>query len=198
MAFVSYATTNIDRLVSLYKAAMDARRILVVDPYTAFVLDALGDQACLPQPEWNRNFRIWFSPGRHTDTIAASRELARFAKHKISTEEVQARRQRIVIRNIHATRTRFAAAATSADTVFVHSLWRGWLRDTEMAFWMTHDIEPCLLHSSGHAGRADLARFAAAFPGAAIVPIHTADPEAYRELFGDRCRLLADHEACEI
>jgi ribonuclease J len=50
--FVSWSAQNIDRTVTLYRACLKAGRTLVVDLYTAEVLEMLGEFGKLPQPDW--------------------------------------------------------------------------------------------------------------------------------------------------
>ena len=52
-----------------------------------------------------------------------------------------------------------------------------------------------IIHTSGHAGVHDLRRLAAAVASKALVPIHTAQPRGYREIFrqcqsSPRCRMV--------
>ncbi|PWR17608.1 hypothetical protein [Zavarzinia compransoris] len=47
---------NIDRAVTLYRACLKAGRTLVVDLYTAEVMDALAEFGRLPRPGW-RNLK---------------------------------------------------------------------------------------------------------------------------------------------
>lgn len=70
----------------------------------------------------------------------------------------------------------------------IWSMWPGYLQDERMlefrAFLERHEIPLTVLHASGHATVADLARLAEAMPTERIVPIHTAHPERFAEVFG--------------
>lgn len=46
--FVAWSAQNIDRTVTLYRACLRSSRTLVVDLYTAEVMEALADLAKLP------------------------------------------------------------------------------------------------------------------------------------------------------
>ena len=52
--FVAWSAQNIDRTVTLYRACLKTGRTLVVDLYTAEVLEMLGEFGKLPQPDWSR------------------------------------------------------------------------------------------------------------------------------------------------
>ena len=60
--FAFLSSQNIDRLVSLYKAAVKTERLLVVDIYTANVLAGLKDLAHIPFPSAGfPNVRVYFA-----------------------------------------------------------------------------------------------------------------------------------------
>ena len=50
--FVSWSAQNIDSTVTLYRACLKTGRTLVVDLYTAEVLETLGEFGKLPRPDW--------------------------------------------------------------------------------------------------------------------------------------------------
>jgi ribonuclease J len=50
--FVTWSAQNIDRTVTLYRACLKTGRTLVVDLYTAEVMEMLGEFGKLPQPDW--------------------------------------------------------------------------------------------------------------------------------------------------
>ena len=54
MILISTSSQNIDRLVTIFKAAKQTDRRLIIDFYTAEVLDRLKDYARLPQASWRR------------------------------------------------------------------------------------------------------------------------------------------------
>jgi len=60
-----------------------------------------------------------------------------------------------------------------------------------------YNIPKVSIHTSGHAGIADLKRFAEAIKPQKIVPIHTFEPDKYKELFGN-AELHADGEYWEV
>src|SRR5580704_555251 len=55
--FVAWSAQNVDRTVTLYRACLKAGRTLVVDLYTAEVMEALAEFGNLPRPGWN-NLRV--------------------------------------------------------------------------------------------------------------------------------------------
>jgi ribonuclease J len=51
--FVAWSAQNVDRTVTLYRACLKTGRTLVVDLYTAEVMEALAGFGKLPRPGWN-------------------------------------------------------------------------------------------------------------------------------------------------
>jgi len=60
VVFVTAASQNIDRLVTLFRAAKRVHRKFIIDLYTAEVLDNLTDYPCLPKTNWP-DIRVAFS-----------------------------------------------------------------------------------------------------------------------------------------
>jgi ribonuclease J len=48
--FVTWSAQNVDRTVTLYRACLKAGRTLVVDLYTAEVMEAVAEFGRLPRP----------------------------------------------------------------------------------------------------------------------------------------------------
>jgi ribonuclease J len=55
--FVAWSAQNVDRTVTLYRASLKTGRTLVVDLYTAEVMEALADFGKLPRPGW-KNLKV--------------------------------------------------------------------------------------------------------------------------------------------
>jgi len=197
LTFISYSSQNIDRIISIYKACIKIKKIFVIDPYTAYVLDKIKDLGSIPQPKWNKNFRIFFVSDRNTRKIAYNNELYQFKYEKITEKEIKDNRENIIIRNSFNIRKKFEYLINPKDTQLVYSQWKGYLKN-EKKFWDRHEITPDFIHSSGHAYVSELAEFAKALNPKKIIPIHTFAPDKFREYFRDKVLLLRDREKIEI
>ncbi len=189
---VACSSQNIDRLVSVYKACVRSDRILVINPYTAFILDQLkGVSPRLPQYNWGKNIRVFFAPNRHTETMAEDGSLFRFKSAKITYDEVLSARSRLVIKNSFRVSRTLADRGNLKDAVLIYSMWEGYLAN-DGEFWDQHSVQVVKIHSSGHASEEHLQAFASALNPKRIVPIHTDRPDLYQKCFGDRVCPLAD------
>jgi len=200
------SSQNLDRLVSASRAARHAKRTLVIDLCTAFVLNALAKLS--PRiPQYDREgVRVKFYLYQQKLLAAAGRKdfdlAVRRSGHGIKAEEIAAnpggflmlgRANSILPRLLK----RLAANDGLRGLRMIWSMWEGYLERDSMLQTLceTHGIELLRIHTSGHAGVADLQRLAAAINPRMIVPIHTFHPGRYRELFGDRVRMLSDGES---
>ena len=77
----------------------------------------------------------------------------------------------------------------------IYSLWEGYLVQERLKpfhAWLTrHEIPLVQIHTSGHASVRDLQRLARAIQPRQLVPVHSAEPGRFAELF-DRVALKAD------
>jgi len=61
IVLVTTASQNIERLVTIFRAAKRTGRILIIDIYTAEVLDSLKDYPRIPKSSWE-GIRVSLSP----------------------------------------------------------------------------------------------------------------------------------------
>ncbi len=73
------------------------------------------------------------------------------------------------------------------NTCIIHSQWEGYLKDDryqKVSHWVKQQgIQFHQVHTSGHASIEDLRRFAHAMAPKTLVPIHSAVPERFDELY---------------
>jgi ribonuclease J len=181
--FVACSSQNIDRLVSIYKACAESGRIFVIDPYTAFILDKLKEiSSSIPQSSWDDTIRIFFVPSRYTKKMAGNKSLFKFKSAKITYEQMQADRERLLIKDSYLTRTIFAKKKGLSDSKLIYSMWDGYLKEAK-PFWDKNNVPIIEIHASDHAYIEDLQKFAKALKPKALVPIHTFEAARYSEFF---------------
>jgi ribonuclease J len=195
------AAQNIDRLVTVYRACKRAGRTLVVDLYTATMAAATGNEN-IPQPGFPR-LRIYV-PNRQRILVKESRQFERVNsvhRHRIYLGEIQEKRDELVMLIQGSTLAELARADCLEGAAAIWSLWRGYLDQPSGArvtrLLDEHAVPLTCLHSSGHAHVEDLQALAAALAPARVVPIHSAAPERFEQLFA-RVEAHADGEWWEI
>lgn len=126
MYFLACSSQNIDRLVSVYRACKRTGRIFVIDPYTALILHKLKKiSSHIPQFDWGENIGIFFVPNRSTNRMAEDKSLFRFKSAKITYEQMEEIRGKLVIKDSSLTRQIFSKKKHLQETTLVYSLWEG-------------------------------------------------------------------------
>jgi ribonuclease J len=193
--FVAWSAQNVDRTVTLYRAAKRAGRTLVVDLYTAEVLELLADHGRLPRA------------GMENIKVVITAAMARMYKRKgmsefvdrmatggrgISARSLNAKADRWVIMLRESLMRDYAKCGVvpTGEDAWCWSMWRGYLASlgAPLVEWLA-TAKPIHLHTSGHASPADLLRFAEAMQAKRMVPIHSFTWDSDGDGFPSMCRL---------
>ncbi|MPY73442.1 MAG: MBL fold metallo-hydrolase [Alphaproteobacteria bacterium] len=187
LALVWTSSQNIDRLVTIVRACRQTGRQLIIDLYTAEVLQATGNPN-IPQGTWD-GVRVFLTHGQRR-TVKEHRLfdlVRRYKGNRIFPENLATEAAQSVILFRPALRRELDAAGCVDRARLAYSLWEGYLRDprqTPLLAWLTErGITMETIHTSGHASPRDLARFAQAIDPRYLVPIHTFAPDNFDALF---------------
>lgn len=192
---------NVDRLVSLFKAARRSGHDLVIDAYAALVL-AATERDTIPQASWD-GIRVYLPRGQRRRIIETGRFdlLAPLKPHRIYADELAQRPDELVIPFRQSMIRELEDIGVPPDSGLIWSMWRGYL-DAENArplhaFCERHNLGFASVHASGHAAIDDLQWLVDAMHPQRVVPIHTDAPWAYPGWFA-RTELRADGEWFEV
>ena len=184
VAAVMASSTNLNRLVTLYKAAVRTGRELVVPPHVGLLTMATGNPN-LPNFKYFKSFKKWDERDTRDHAVLPGAVLAEPGRY-------------VVLLKTAITEAMLANGLFCADASFVYSMWGGYKKQEQMATMLAKIKRTGTrmddIHTSGHADVPTLKRFAAAMNADRIVPIHTEHPERYRELFGSTVEQHADGE----
>ena len=200
--FVSWSGQNIDRTVTLYRAAKRTGRTLVIDLYTADVLDTISNGTRLPRTGFP-NLKIAVTRGLRGFYRRIGRDefVARMVPHGLSARRLAQCRHVIMLRRGLLADYQRAGVVPTAEDAFNYSMWRGYLSEpyhAEALEWCRAcGAEIAYIHTSGHASPADLRAFAAAICPKVTVPVHGVKWDEESHGFGAICR-LADAEPIAI
>ena len=195
---------NIDRAVSVYRAAVASGRELVIDAYQAYVLMTLRD-VCPEAPQFDSpSVRVKFIPyrvARLKDAGFWNLACKMSRAGKVSLEQLAANPSGFVYltRSSGATVKLLHSLARTRRPTIVWSQWSGYLKKGGPVprFCEELGIKPKIIHSGGHAHPTDLGDLAHRLHASAVVPIHTeAAPQ-----FGDfiqNVQVVNDGEAVEV
>ena len=179
--FVSWASTNIDRTVTLYRACKQSGRVLVPDLYCMLVLMRLNEFAQIPQPEWKGGHMRAVATRKMMDLMKRLGEpglIEYLKKHRaaMSANKLPATPEKWVImaRSSLVDDYRKKGVVPTEDDAWVWSLWNGYL-EQESTLPMREFFAPCqkaYIHSSGHASLDVLQKFAKAMQPKMLIPVH--------------------------
>lgn len=178
---------NLDRLVTVYRAAVRSGRECVVDLYGATV--AAATRSTIPQPGFDV-LRVYV-PNRQRVLVKRSGEFDRvqwITPDRVYLEELAAEPQKFLFHVPSSTaRELIKHGVLDSRGVVVWSLWDGYLEQQsgvalkkqleDNAIGMRH------LHTSGHASIKDLRRLVSAVSPSRVVPIHSEATSRFEELF---------------
>ena len=185
------SSQNIDRLVSFFRASLKAKRLLVIDVYTAnvlFELRQLGNNLPYPSTQYS-NIKVFY-PYYLTQRIfneigeEYAKRFSAFHMPRNILKEVQNQ----VAMLVRPSMIKDFKRCTLQNGMLLYSMWQGY-RNSEPQ----HKLEQTLcsagfliksLHTSGHASVYDIRRVIMDINPKKIVPIHTMTPDAFLDIKG--------------
>lgn len=183
------SSQNIDRIVTVYRAAKRSGRLLVIDLYTAVVLEATGLDT-IPQSWWD-DVRVYVpsSQRRHIKANELFDDLRRHSANRVFGEQLTALADRaVMLFRPHVTWDRNVGGALDGARL-TYSMWDGYLEQEAgrrvLAWLEIHGIPVGRIHTSGHAAVRDLQRLATALAPRRLVPIHSFETARFGEYFAN-------------
>ena len=205
ISFLLASSQNIDRIVSAYRACKRAGKLLVIDIYTAWVLEQLRQiTQNTPAMDWTE-IRV-FASHSQDERLKANPEYfgdfrKRLYRHRVKREELHATPESFLyfgkMSSFHLI-DEFKNAAAPVNVIY--SQWLGYLDGKHADYFGSDQIaayrsDPAVnfvyAHTSGHAPIEDLKKLATALKPRMLVPIHTEHAERFQDHF-DNVTLIQD------
>jgi ribonuclease J len=189
LVMVQASAQNIDRVVSIMRASKRTGRRLVIDLYTAAILEATGNRN-IPQSDWPE--LALYVPQKQRVQIKREKWFGLLDRHKsnrIFIEELHqaSGKTTLLFRPLHI--PDLGRGECLAGAAFIYSQWEGyWERgdcDPTKKWLEQNGIQKQSIHTSGHASTADLQRLALAIEAKKVIPIHSFLPDRYPEVFAN-------------
>lgn len=185
--FVWTSSQNIDRIVTVFRAAKRTGRVMIIDLYTATVLSATGRES-IPQSHWDEvRLYVPHSQRVHIKKNRLFDDLHRHKRNRIFREDLLADADRAVMLFRPLMMHDRDVAEVLDGASLTYSMWEGYLKGdygSRVVEWAEgHDIPWRIIHTSGHASRADLQRLARAIAPGTLVPIHSFETQRFSEFF---------------
>lgn len=204
ITFLISSSQNIDRIVSAFRACRRAGKTLVLDIYTAWILEQLKlVSPNIPAMEWGQ-VKVKLSHKQHEKLKENPGFFGDFRErvypHKISKEEIQANPSDYLWfgKMSHFRTINFYKRIKPLNVIY--SQWLGYLSCTDgdyfgaeaMASYRNDSqVNFVYAHTSGHATVEDLQKFAKALNPEMLVPVHTECANQYENFF-QRIEIIED------
>lgn len=177
--FVAGSGSNIDRIVSLYRAAKRTGRKLVIDLYQAYLLDQLKEFSQGLPPHQGDHLRVYYPHAQRNTVVSQLGDdvLRRYHSRHINKAKIDFTSPEYIFRiSNYFTRT-FALefVASGMPPHLVYSMWQGY-RDQQPVFGKISELTGSdwkYIHTSGHAYTHTLRKFAEDIRPKRLVPVHT-------------------------
>jgi len=207
ISFLLASSQNIDRIVSAYRACKRAGKFLVIDIYTAWVLEQLRQiTQNTPAMDWPE-IRVFASHSQDERLKANPDYFGDFRKrlyrYRVKREELHATPESFLyFGKMSSFRLIDEFKNATAPVNVIYSQWLGYLDGNHGDYFGSSNIadyreNPAVnfvyAHTSGHAPLADLQQLAAALKPRMLIPIHTEYPERFQDHF-DNVTLIRDGE----
>ena len=189
LMIVAASAQNIDRVVSIYRAAKKTGRTMVIDLYAAEILATCAANA-IPQSDWP-SVALWV-PRFQRMKIKNSAWFDGLALHSANRvyldRQIKAAPDKFMLLGRPTMLDELASNDVLTNASLIWSQWAGYLEPPHFAAELRAraaqlGLEFSVIHTSGHADLADLQRFATALAPRQLVPIHTFEPARYFDLF---------------
>lgn len=197
ISFVIASAQNIDRVVSVFRACKRAQKTLVVDQYTAWVLEQVRETISKNTPAlgWN-NLKVLKEDKYQTKILRRPGYFGggfqkALDKHAVEVKTIGQQPEGYVsfIRSSTAKPIMSYVVEGRGAVNVLYSQWSGYLKDDRPDMKLVESLrrEPGInfqeIHTGGHASIDDLTAFAQAVDAAKLVPIHSESANQFSGLF---------------
>ena len=170
--FVLQSSMNIDRIVTMYRAAKRSGRIFLEELYMADITSAIGGS--IPNPAFTDVYAFITSATRHE---GLKKYPQRIGKDRIA--------KRPFVMCVRTSMLRYLQGLSKKmdfqDGLLVYSFWSGYQETEDMKRFLSAceamGLKIVTLHTSGHADYESIKKLVATVNPTEIIPIHTEAPE---------------------
>lgn len=175
--FVLQASMNIDRIVTMYRAAKQSHRIFLEEIYMAEIATAAGEN--IPNPNFEDVYAFITSPAKYS-------MLTKY-KHRAGKSLIANRPFVMCVRNSMLRYLKSLAQAMSFENgLLIYSFWNGYRETEQMKIFLseceTLGLKIITLHASGHADENTLKKLIETVKPKTLLPIHTANAERFSKI----------------
>ena len=210
ISFMIGSSQNIDSIVSAYRACKKANKILVVDIYTAWILEKIKIVSkSVPNMSWDDVKVIKTFGGSYYQKLQENKEYfknytSEVFNNIVEIEDIKQNSQDYFFKVSPWHIQKILDITQLKSSNIIYSQWKGYLQeefsniDTVKLFQSLKDNNNWVYaHTSGHADLHALQKFASAINPKKLIPIHTEYKSKFSEYF-DNVMILEDDESYDM
>lgn len=175
--FVLQSSMNIDRIVTMYRAAKRSRRVFLEDAYMAEITTAAGKH--IPNPEFRDVYAFITKPEKY--------EFLEKYQRKVGKAGISTMNFVMCVRTSMASYLDSLSKLMSFENgILVYSFWSGYSETDSMKPFLSECEKLGLrietLHTSGHADESTIVKLIRRVNPAVLIPVHTENAARFREI----------------
>lgn len=203
IVLVTTSSQNIDRIVTIFRAAKRTNRRLIIDFYTAEILERLKAYANLPHASWPR-IRVCYPQflARRFEELGLKDILVRHRENGIKWTRINEIENNAVMLIRAGFLWNIKKFLDLSGATWIYSLWPGYFERSKSlqnlkSYLEGRGVRYEYLHTSGHAKLEDMKKLVDAMAPDNIIPIHSFYPEKFKNYFKN-VRLVDDGEIVNL
>lgn len=174
--FVLQSSMNIDRIVTMYRAAKRSGRVFLQELYMAEITSAIGGS--IPNPSFSDVFAFITNPSRY--------EMLSEHKNRVGKEAISKMDFVMCVRTSMLNYMKSLSEKMSfKNGLLVYSFWSGYRETEAMKDFLTEcealGLKIVTLHTSGHADSAAIDKLIETTNPGVIIPVHTENAEWFNK-----------------
>lgn len=178
--FVLQSSMNIDRIVTMYRAAKRSSRIFLEEVYMADIATAAGEN--IPNPSFDDVYAFITSPSKF-------KALSKYA-HRAGKPFISRKPFVMCVRNSMLRYLKSLARKMSFENgLLIYSFWSGYRETESMKSFLSEceklGLRIVTLHTSGHADEETIKKLIETINPKELIPIHTENAQRFREIAPD-------------
>lgn len=179
--FILQAATNIDRLVTVFKAARRSDRILLQDLYMTEVASAAGEN--IPNARTFSGVRVFITNGWNGRYELLD---SKYSKTKIGRAGIAKQRFIMCVRpSMQSYLEKLAEEISFNGGILFYSMWSGYKEKEDirsfLQFMQDQGVEIIDLHTSGHADAETILKLINNVNPAYLIPVHTENADWFEQ-----------------
>ncbi|MGV8176609.1 MAG: MBL fold metallo-hydrolase [Candidatus Bilamarchaeaceae archaeon] len=198
LVFTYFSMSNVDRFLSVYRAAIKNKRRMVIDSRFAHILDGLKEKVpALPDVMEDKNLLVYFKrckSGTYCESDYYNYE-RKYMPRMIKADEI-AKKQKEFVMHMSFNKLMELVYIQPKDADYIYSSSEHFLEGEEneeerkvLENWMEHfGVKFHKAHCSGHASRSDIIRMVKEINPETLIPVHTMDAGDFK---GVHTKILA-------